>query len=182
MKFKKILIAIIIVIIALLVSGRWILKNYMFPYKYSEAVNTYSKEYKLDPLFVLSLMKAESKFNPKAKSNRDAIGLMQITPSTGIWIAEQMGNKNFNVDDLYDINTNIQMGCWYLNNLSKEFNGNRDLIISAYNAGRGNVNKWLKNSEYSKDGKNIHTIPFKETKNYLDKINLYEKIYNILYR
>lgn len=182
MKFKKIIIAIIIIVVGLLLSGKWILKNYVFPYKYASAVNTYSKEYNLDPLFVLSVIKAESKFNPEAKSNKDAIGLMQITPSTGNWIAGQMGKKDFKTEDLYNENVNIEMGCWYLNNLSKEFNGNRELVISAYNAGRGNVNKWLKNEEYSKDGKNIHIIPFKETKNYVDKINLYDKIYNKLYK
>lgn len=126
-------------------------------------------------------MKAESGFNPDATSHKNAVGLMQITKETGTWIAEQMKMENFNVNDLYNENTNIEMGCWYLNNLSKEFDGDRDLIVSAYNAGRGNVNKWLKNNEYSDDGKKLTYIPFKETKNYVDKVNIYYKIYKRLY-
>lgn len=180
MKFKKILIVIVLLFIAI-IGGKLLLKNYFFPYTHTEAVNKYSKEYNLDPLFVLSVIKAESGFNPDATSHKDAIGLMQITKSTGTWIAEQMNIKNFKVEDLYDENTNIQMGCWYLNNLTKEFQ-NRDLVVSAYNAGRGNVNKWLKNSKYSDDGKVIKYIPFKETKNYVDRVNLYYKVYKILYR
>ena len=106
---------------------------------------------------------------------------MQITKETGTWIAEQMKMENFNVNDLYNENTNIEMACWYLNNLSKEFDGDRDLIVAAYNAGRGNVNKWLKNNEYSGDGKKLTYIPFKETKHYVDKVNIYYKIYKRLY-
>ncbi|MGL4572374.1 MAG: lytic transglycosylase domain-containing protein [Clostridium sp.] len=179
MKLKKIVIWIIVIFIA--VTGVKIgVKKYAFPYKHKEIVDKYSKEYNLDPLFVLSIIKAESKFNSNARSHKDAVGLMQITDSTGEWIAEQMGIKNYSSDMLYDESTNVKMGCWYLNNLYKEFN-DKDLVISAYNAGRGNVNKWLKDNNYSKDGKNIHYIPFPETKNYVDKVNVYYKVYKYLY-
>ncbi|MGL5415636.1 MAG: lytic transglycosylase domain-containing protein [Clostridium sp.] len=181
MKLKRLIIGILIAII-LIVSGIFVMKNYVFPYAHKDIVNEYSKEYNLDPLLVLSVMKAESGFNENAHSHKDAIGLMQITKSTGAWIWEQMGGTNFNPDVLYNENTNIKMGCWYLNNLSKEFNGNRELILAAYNAGRGNVNKWLKNPEYSKDGKTLTVIPFKETKNYVDRIDFNYEVYKLLYR
>ena len=73
------------------------------------------------------------------------------------------------------------MGCWYLNNLSKEFNGDTELILAAYNGGRGNVNKWLSNGEYSKDGKALHKIPFKETEEYVRKVKFSYNIYKYLY-
>ncbi|GAA0070614.1 lytic transglycosylase domain-containing protein [Clostridium sardiniense] len=179
MKFKKVIIWLIIIVVALL-GIKFGVKKYAFPYKHKEVIDKYSKEYNLDPLFVLSIIKAESKFNPNAHSHKDAFGLMQITESTGKWIAEQMGMKNYSTDMLYNEETNIKMGCWYLNNLNDEF-GDRDLVISAYNAGRGNVNKWLKDQNYSKNGKDIHYIPFPETKNYVDKVNIYYKVYKYLY-
>lgn len=179
MKFKKVIIWLIIIVVAL-VGIKFGVKKYAFPYKHKEVIDKYSKEYNLDPLFVLSIIKAESKFNPNAHSHKDAYGLMQITESTGKWIAEQMGMKNYSTDMLYNEETNIKMGCWYLNNLNEEF-GDRDLVISAYNAGRGNVNKWLKDQNYSKNGKDIHYIPFPETKNYVDKVNIYYKVYKYLY-
>ncbi|MGG7076862.1 lytic transglycosylase domain-containing protein [Clostridium sardiniense] len=179
MKFKKVIILLIIIVVAL-VGIKFGVKKYAFPYKHKEVIDKYSKEYNLDPLFVLSIIKAESKFNPNAHSHKDAYGLMQITESTGKWIAEQMEMKNYSTDMLYNEETNIKMGCWYLNNLNKEF-GDRDLVISAYNAGRGNVNKWLKDQNYSKNGKDIHYIPFPETKNYVDKVNIYYKVYKYLY-
>ena len=72
------------------------------------------------------------------------------------------------------------MGCWYLDNLRDEFN-NMDLVIAAYNAGRGNVNEWLKNIDYSSDGKTLNYIPFPETRAYVDKVNSYYNIYKFLY-
>ncbi len=179
MKFKKVIIWLFVIIVAV-VGVKFGVKKYAFPYKHKEVIDKYSKEYNLDPLFVLSIIKAESKFNPNAHSHKDAYGLMQITESTGKWIAEQMKMKNFSTDMLYNEETNIKMGCWYLNNLNEEF-GNKDLVISAYNAGRGNVKKWLNDHNYSKDGKDIHYIPFPETKNYVEKVNIYYKIYKYLY-
>ena len=179
MKFRRIVVWIIIIFLAF-TGIKFGVKKYAFPYKHKEVIDKYSEEYNLDPLFVLSIIKAESKFDKSARSHKDAIGLMQITESTGKWIAGQMGIEDFSSDMLYDENINIKMGCWYLNNLYNEFQ-NKDLVISAYNAGRGNVNKWLKDNNYSKDGKKIHYIPFPETKNYVDKVNIYYKIYKYLY-
>lgn len=153
----------------------------MYPIKYYSYIEKYSVMYDLDKYLVMSVIKAESNFNEKATSVKDARGLMQITPSTGNWIAEQMNLVEFSPDKLYDPEQNIFMGCWYLDNLRKEFDDNYVLILSAYNAGRGNVNKWLQNSEFSKDGKNLDYIPFKETELYIKKINLNYNIYKTLY-
>lgn len=153
----------------------------MYPIKYYSYIEKYSVMYDLDKYLVMSVIKAESNFNEKATSVKDARGLMQITPSTGNWIAEQMNLVEFSPDKLYDPEQNIFMGCWYLDNLRKEFDDNYMLILSAYNAGRGNVNKWLQNPEFSKDGKNLDYIPFKETELYIKKINLNYNIYKALY-
>jgi len=179
MKFKKLVIGLILVVMA--ISGAsYVLKEYIFPFRHREVILKYSKENNLDPYLVVSVIMAESKFKSEAKSNKNAMGLMQITDETGKWIAEQMGLTEYTADKLYQEEYNIKMGCWYLNNLREEF-GDMDLCIAAYNAGRGRVNEWLNNKEYSLEGKNLDYIPYKETKKYVDKVNTYYKIYLKIY-
>lgn len=179
MKFKKLVIVLVIIVIAFF-GTESLLKSYVFPFKHKEAILEYSKEYNLDPYLVLAVIKAESKFNSNAESHKGAMGLMQITASTAQDIANQMGLTDYSKEKLYEEDYNIRMGCWYLNDLRNEF-GNMDLFIAAYNAGRGNVTKWLNNSEYSNDGKKLDYIPFKETKKYVDRVNTYFRIYKDLY-
>ncbi|MGL4848059.1 MAG: lytic transglycosylase domain-containing protein [Clostridium sp.] len=182
---KKIIILILSVLLILGLGnlGRILWKRYEFkayPYKYIDIVSKYSKEYDLDPLFVLSVIKVESNFEPDAKSNADAMGLMQITEPTGEDIAKALNDSDFKADDLYNPEKNIEMGCYYLRNLYDEF-GKWDLVIAAYNGGRGNVQKWLRNSQYSKDGK-LTDIPFPETEKYVKKVNKAFSVYEKLYR
>ncbi|MGG7178558.1 lytic transglycosylase domain-containing protein [Clostridium paraputrificum] len=179
MKLKKLIIGVIIIIIAFF-GANLLLKNYLFPFKHKDAIKEYSEEYNLDPYLVLSVIKAESKFKSDAESHKGAMGLMQITGDTAEWIAEQMGLTDYNQEKLYEEDYNIRMGCWYLNNLREEF-GDMDLFVAAYNAGRGKVASWLKNSDYSKDGKKLDYIPYKETKKYVDRVNTYYKIYKAIY-
>lgn len=177
--FKSLFFVFLIFLVIYMFSGKFV--KSIYPIKYRAYIEKFSEMYGLDKFLVMSVIKAESNFNRNATSIKDARGLMQITPSTGNWIAEQMNLIEFSPDKLYDPEHNILMGCWYLNNLSREFNGNYELILSAYNAGRGNVNKWLQNNKYSSDGKNLDYIPFKETELYLKKINLNYNIYKRIY-
>ena len=126
-------------------------------------------------------MKTESKFDDNAHSHKNAVGLMQITVETGEWAANEMGYTTFSKDDLYDEQYNIRMGCWYLRWLGDMFNNDRDLMVAAYNAGPTNVQNWLKDKNYSSNGKNIEYIPFGETKKYVDKVNTYYSVYEYLY-
>ena len=179
---KKIirLVVIILAVYVLFLGSNYILKSVIFPLKYMNYVEKYSEEYKLDPYFVLSVIKAESDFEEDAKSNKDARGLMQITSSTGKWIAKKQGIVDFDPNLLNEPEVNIKFGCWYLNNLYSEFH-DWDLVIAAYNAGRGRVNEWLKSTKHSDDGKNLKYIPFKETDKYVKKVNVYFNIYKSLY-
>ncbi|MGL5379308.1 lytic transglycosylase domain-containing protein [Clostridium sp.] len=179
MKFKKILLFIIVIIIAYF-GTKYCVKQYVFPYKYTEYINEYSEEFDLDPLFVLSIIKTESNFNEDAVSHREAKGLMQVMDTTGEWAARELGIEGFEPNMLLDPKTNIQIGCWYLDNLRSEF-GDLDLVIAAYNGGSGNVNKWLSDEEYSIDGESLHYIPFPETKKYVDKVKTNYEIYKFIY-
>lgn len=181
MKIVKNISYFILIIVLIGLGLNNIIKEKYFPYKYASYVDKYSREYDLDPLFVLSVIKTESNFIESAESHKNAAGLMQITPETGEWAASKMGYTDFEKNSLYKQEYNIRMGCWYLNYLSDMFNGNTDLMVAAYNAGPSNVKSWLKDTNYSTDGKTLNHIPFEETKNYVKKINSYHKTYTFLY-
>lgn len=178
---KKIIVLLIIVVVFILfIFGFFYGRNQIFPNKYTSYINQYSQEYGLNPNFVKGIIRTESDYNKDALSNQKAKGLMQITNSTGAWIASKIGVENFTPNMLYDPKINIEFGCWYLKNLEEEFH-NKNNVIAAYNAGRTNVENWLKNKDYSKNGENLNNIPFTQTANYVKRVNLYEKIYTHLY-
>ena len=180
MNKKSIIILSIIIILGGVLyfeAGDEVVK-WLYPKKYSIYVEKYAKEYNLDENLVYSVIKAESKFNQEALSRRGAKGLMQIADITRDWAIDEL---ELSEDiDIYDPETNIRIGCWYLNTLYKEF-GETDLVIAAYNGGSGNVKKWLSDEEYSDDGHNLHTIPFLETDRYLTKVKKNYGQYNKLY-
>ena len=179
MNKKGILILSVIIILGSVIffeSER--IASLFYPRKYSVYVEKYADEYNLDENLVYSIIKAESKFDEKALSRRGAKGLMQIADITRDWAIEELELSDD--IDIYDPETNIRIGCWYLNTLYKEF-GKTDLVIAAYNGGSGNVKKWLSDEEYSKDGENLHVIPFSETDSYLAKVKKNYEQYNKLY-
>lgn len=167
----------------------WQHKNILrivYPLKFGEIIEQRAKEYNLDPYLVYALIYVESHYDPNAQSHKDAKGLMQITPATGRWAAENLGIKDFNEDMLYEPEINIRIGCWYLYNLTREF-GSSDressvvLMLAAYNGGSGNVHKWLNDRQYSYTGVALDEIPFKETREYVEKVLKNYKIYKWLY-
>lgn len=166
---KKITIIILFVVgisLHFVLANKDIMYKKIFPTNYSQYVEKYSTKYKLDKYLVYSIIKAESKFDPNALSKKGAKGLMQLSDITARWASTELELKYYNI---YDPETNIMFGCWYLNKLEKQFK-NIDLVIAAYNGGSGNVRKWLNNSNFSKDGKKLDVIPFKETENYTEKV------------
>ena len=112
--------------------------------------------------------------------SKDAKGLMQIGEITGEWAAELLDMEQYQKQMLFEPNINIQIGCWYLNKLTNQF-GTTQTALAAYNAGSGNVSKWLQDSHYSDDGKTLIDIPYGETKRYVKKVMFVQKIYQWLY-
>lgn len=152
------------------------------PVPFSNEIEVYSKMYGLDPYLVAAIIKTESGFDKDIVSSMGAVGLMQIMPSTGEWIARQLNIEGFSTEMLKNEDINIEMGCWYLNYLRSQLKHTNEML-AAYNGGIGNVFKWLKDPKYSKDGEVIHTIPFKETVSYIEKVvvvyNEYIDLYEI---
>ena len=146
-----------------------------FPIKYFDSIKKYSAKYNLDPSFVCAIIYTESKFNSNSISHKNAIGLMQIKTTTADWIAKKIEFKNYDAKKLFDPDTNINFGCFYFKYLLVKFDNNYDFAFCAYNAGLGNLSKWIE--KYSHDKKKLFYIPFKETKNYLARVKFYQKIY-----
>lgn len=176
-KFIKTAAVFLLVLAALWVCFVGLLKV-AYPEKYKEHVFYYAHEYELDPYLVFSIMKSESGFDKNAASHKSAIGLMQITEETAEWIASKTGEQEY---DLADPETNIRFSCWYLQHLAETFSGDWRVMLAAYNAGSGNVSKWLADPRYSKDGKTLDEIPFGETKRYVNRVFNNYKIYIKLY-
>lgn len=168
---KKIIILLIVAAVTYnIYFSDYVQKKYYYPLVYTETIQEVCKQYKLDPFFILALIKNESKFNPQAKSANGALGLMQIMPETGMWIAEQTKWKNFAATSLEDPTINIKFGSWYISELEHEFWGNEILILAAYNAGRGNVKTWIEKYGWNKNFSDINAIPFVETQIYIRRI------------
>ncbi len=172
-------IAAVFVIISLTKTAYNLIMHALYPVRYYEYIDKYSAEYGLDEYLVMGVIKAESNYIHDAHSGV-ARGLMQITEDTAYWISEKIG-LDFEPDDVENPQINIRMGCYYLRYLTDYYDGNTDVALAAYNAGMGNVSKWLSDSRYSPDGENLTEIPFSETKNYVKKVNEYTKTYRKLY-
>ena len=153
---------------------------YMWPYQ--REIVTYSQKNRVDPFLVAAVIKNESRFKPGAVSGVGAIGLMQIMPDTGGWIAKQMGLKNYELQSLYNPETNIRMGCWYLSELHHEFKGNLILLMIAYNAGRGNTHAWMEANGWDYDFGDIARIPYADTRHYVAKVMQDRDEYYRLYK
>ena len=117
----------------------------------------HAREHKLDPALMAAVIYQESKFRPSVESSSGAIGLMQLTPATARGIAIRTGGSAFQTSDLYNPEINIRYGAWYLDNLFAKYHDER-LVLAAYNAGQGNVDKWLAHGE---------SIQFAETRAYV---------------
>ena len=158
-----------ICIILVVISFTTISFSRKFPLKYEKEILKYSREYDLDPSLVASIINAESSFKEDIVSKQGAIGLMQIMPQTAKYISNLMGENEFKTEMLFDPEKNINYGCYYLKYLFARFE-NEKVSLSAYNAGEGNVSKWLKDEKYSDDGITLKSMPYYETLNYVEKI------------
>lgn len=152
-----------------------------FPYGYKDFVAMYSSQNNLDPLFVLAVIREESSFKADAVSFAGALGLMQIIPSTGKSIANQLGTKNFSQSMLLDPETNIKMGTFYLKQMLDNFDQNKYFALGAYNGGPRAMEKWVSSRGNMDIDEFIETIPYDETRNYIKKVMGSYHLYKLLY-
>ncbi len=149
------------------------------PLKYSEYVEKYSEIYGVPEHIIYASIKTESNFVSNAVSSAGAVGLMQMMPDTFLWLCEKNGEK-LDVGMLYDPETNIRYGTYYLSYLYSEF-GLWETVFAAYNCGPGRVKEWQTNEEYADENGILINIPFKETRGYVKKITKASETYKKLY-
>lgn len=140
-----------------------------YPFPYLRETQKWSIERKLNPVLVTALMRQESRFEPKIKSVAGATGLMQLLPTTAQWIAQQI-KVDIKTINLENPNDNIMLGTWYLDHTHQQYNNNSLLAIASYNAGPGNVSKWLQTLTTQDPDEFVEEIPFDETKNYVRQV------------
>ena len=179
---KKLFIFFVIAILAAFsILNIPILEKVIYPYPNQAMIENYATQYGVDPLFVVSIIREESRFHSKSESHKGAKGLMQLMPSTAQSIAESLGDKTYSEEDLLKPEKNIQYGTWYLASLQRVFANNTTLVTAAYNGGRGHVQEWINNGQIDPNNIRLQDIPFKETRDYVGRVlKSYEK-YNKLY-
>jgi peptidoglycan lytic transglycosylase len=152
----------------------------LFPQPYWSAIKRYSAQYNLNPYMVASLIRQESEFNPGAVSYANAYGLMQLLPRVGRALARKEGIRHFTTRDLLDPETNIRLGCLYLRQMLDEFNNHPEYAFAAYNAGDNRVNDWQAAGQFKDMDVFVESIPFTQTRNYVQSIVRNEGIYRDL--
>ena len=181
---KKLLSIILIIIIIIFGINYNKIKNMtlrkIYKIDYSEYVERYSEEYQVDKYLIYAIIKAESNFSEEAVSSKGAKGLMQLMQTTAEEIATKI-NIEVTEENILDPDININLGTKYISILIQKY-GNIGLSLSAYNAGSGNVDKWIANGTLKNDGSDIENVPYTETNNYVRKILRDYEIYKQLYK
>ena len=153
----------------------------LFPRPWWDTLRSYSQENGLDPYLVASLIRQESEFNPQAVSHSNAYGLMQLLPRTGKGEARKTGVSHYNTDALLNPTTNIELGTHYFREMVDEFGGQVEYALAAYNAGADRVADWRASGNYRDVEEFVESIPFTETREYVQAIvrntEVYKKVY-----
>jgi soluble lytic murein transglycosylase len=163
-------------------KGRELLERTEYPLRYPAIVRGHAQQYGIDPALLAAVIYSESRFRPHVRSERGAIGLMQLLPSTAEGIATRTGGTAFVASDLDDPEINVRYGAWYLRHLRQHYKGLPNamtLALAAYNAGMANVDSWVAKTQ---PGQPLQIPPaFSETRDYLDGVERARSVYRRLY-
>ncbi|HEY9855166.1 MAG TPA: lytic transglycosylase domain-containing protein [Stenomitos sp.] len=146
----------------------------IYPYPYRDLIEQEADRYGLDPLFVVAVIRTESGFSPTARSRVGARGLMQLMPSTAAWVARKAALDDYSIERIEEPAVNVRLGCWYLSYLDRQFPGETDAVLAAYNAGQGNVARWRRHPD-------AIAVAFPETRKYVKRGIRTYRIYRMLY-
>jgi len=152
-----------------------------YPVMYRSELLRSSKTLRIDPRFVLAIMKQESSFRANAKSPSAARGLLQLVYDTALKYNKKAGYASINPDDLYQPSVNIAIGSTYIADLKDQFGGLYEAIAASYNGGEDNAVRWLNRSKPKDAGVFTSEVGFAETKNYVYKVMSNYRVYRELY-
>lgn len=155
--------------------------RWWYPLDHADLISHSARQNQLNPALVAAVIFHESGFVDASHSEAGAVGLMQLMPSTAIWIAAKTGGVDFKITDLSDPSVNIAYGCWYLHYLIDRY-GSSEVALAAYNGGTENVDKWL--ADARREGREFNSlvdIPWRETKDYVSRVESTKAIYQRTY-
>jgi soluble lytic murein transglycosylase len=153
----------------------------LFPRPYWSDLKRYSVANRLDPYLVASLIRQESEFNPLAVSRANAVGLMQLLPKTGKVVAHEEELRRYNSTQLFTPTVNLQLGTRYFRGMVDKFGGSFEHALAAYNAGSDRVEEWMGQGKYRDSPEFVESIPFTETRDYVQAILRNASVYKQLY-
>jgi soluble lytic murein transglycosylase len=151
------------------------------PLTNADVIRKQAAEKRLDPALIAAVIYAESKFAPH-QSSAGAEGLMQILPETAYYIAHLSGGSRFTASDLATPSINVAYGSYYLRYLLDHYNGNEMLAVAAYNGGLANVDSWVARARAKGGQLTVATIPFPETREYVQRVLSAQQDYRTAYR
>ena len=153
----------------------------MFPLPFRGEVELQAQARSIDPFLVAGLIRQESEFNPNVVSYANAYGLTQIMPATGRELSRRLGMKGYNTNWLFHPDINIQLGAYYLRSLLNSLNNHWESTLASYNAGKSRADKWMAWERYREPAEFIETIPFTQTREYVQSVMRNANMYRWLY-
>lgn len=153
----------------------------LFPRPYWADLKRYATANHLDPYLVASLIRQESEFNPFAVSRANAVGLMQLLPKTGRVVAHEQSLRRYNSSELFTPAVNMELGTRYFRGMVDKFGGSFEQALAAYNAGSDRVEEWMGQGTYRDAPEFVESIPFTETREYVQAIMRNASVYRQLY-
>lgn len=174
----RVLVALSVVVLAIAGIGAWVHETqpdwYLrarYPLAYEDIIRGHARNYDLDPDLLAAVVYVESRFQPDARSDAGAFGLMQLLPATAQGIATRTGGTKFVLSDLEDPEINIRYGAWYLDHLRDRY-GDMRTALAAYHAGQGNVDRWQREGS---------GVVFPETRAYVSEVERVTRVYEKAY-
>src|ERR1700722_2771105 len=152
-----------------------------FPLPYRKTLEEYCRAQNLDPYLMAALIRQESEFNPKAVSRANARGLAQVMPATGRQLSRKLGMPRFRTAMLFTPDTNLKLSTYYLKQLSDELQGKWEATLASYNAGKSHVTTWMAAGNYREPAEFVESIPFNETRAYVQSVLRNADVYRKLY-
>src|SRR3954468_17896144 len=151
------------------------------PLRHDDIIRQQAQDKNLDPALIAAVIYAESHFRDGQTSAAGAQGLMQLTPATARYIARKSGGTQFVVDDLGTPQVNIAYGAYYLRYLLRRYDGHVDFALAAYNAGEGNVDRWIASARAHDRALTVTAIPYSETRAYVQRVQMVRRQYRRSY-
>ena len=167
-------------LVLVLPSLRGAIRRLELPLEHADIIRQQASDDRLDPALIAAVIYAETKFDPRT-SSAGAEGLMQILPSTAVFLAHRSGATTFTTADLATPQVNIAYGSYYLRYLLDEYDGNETLALAAYNGGEANVDRWVAAAHAAGRPFGLAAIAFPETRDYVAKVEQAESEYRADY-